>query len=170
MEYAVVLRFDEQTESRALGYMESVAVEYMLSHRIPPHVTFAVFTKENETGLRALLTDFAERLGAFDMAFASVAAFVPQVLFLAPVTTARLLALHAAMNQALAGAVSVRNPFYLPDRWVPHMALEVKLDGGRLSDAFRTLQGSFRPFAGRAVRLALAECEPYREMFSLPLS
>lgn len=53
---------------------------------------------------------------------------------------------------------------YLPNQWVPHAALAVKLSPETLKVAFDAVQSEFQAFGGKADRIALAKCNPYKEL------
>lgn len=173
MEYAVILRFDGKTEKKVSRLIDGVAKasanSCMTDDGIPPHVSLSIFSKENDAGLKDILTGFAERTDAFDLRFDSIGVFNPEVLFLAPVATSCLIGISAEINKKISGIASGLNGYYLPDRWVPHMALGIKMNPEELLKAFAALQKEFSPFSGKAIKIALVECCPYREVFCLNL-
>lgn len=63
------------------------------------------------------------------------------ILFLAPVVTDDLLALHTRLQNALAGQRVTQWPYYLPGRWVPHCTLAQGLSRDEIAQAFRVLYG-----------------------------
>lgn len=173
MEYAVILRFDGKIEKKGSRLIDEAAKasanSYMTDQKIPPHVSLSIFSKENDAGLKEIVADFARPLDAFEMRFDSIGVFNPEVLFLAPVATSYLIGLCADINKKISEIASDLNGYYLPDRWVPHMALGIKMNPEELLRAFAALQKEFSPFSGRAVKIALVECCPYREAFCLKL-
>lgn len=173
MEYAIILRFDDITEQKVLHLINDIANAssntYMVKQEIPPHVSLTVFSKENETGIQSIIMDFAKGLNHFDIEFNSIAVFNPYVIFLAPVVTSYLINLSSDITSKISPVASKMNDYYLPNQWVPHMALGVKMNAEELLKAFNTLQREFQPFYGKVIKIALAECEPYREVFCLSL-
>lgn len=173
MEYAVILRFDEGTESRVLKLIKDIAEvsanSYMIEYGIPPHVSLTIFSKENDTGIKDIIVDFAKQLNHFEIKFDSIGVFNPYVIFLAPVVTSDLINISSDLNNKISPVASNLNDYYLPARWVPHMALGVKMNVEELLKAFKALQKDFHPFSGKVMKIALAECEPYKEIFCLNL-
>ena len=53
---------------------------------------------------------------------------------------------------------------YLPNQWVPHAAIAVKLTPDALKEAFAIVQEKFSAFGAMADRIVLARCEPYEEI------
>ena len=53
---------------------------------------------------------------------------------------------------------------YLPNHWVPHAAIAVKLTPEALKEAFAVVQEKFTPFEAIAERIVLARAEPYEEL------
>ena len=59
---------------------------------------------------------------------------------------------------------------YLPNQWVPHAAIAVKLSSPEaLNQAFAIVQERFSAFGATAERIDLARCEPYEELRSWEL-
>lgn len=173
MDYAVILRIDEEAERKVFPLINTITKvsgnAYMTANGIPPHVSLSLFSAENEAEIKEILTGFAKPLNRFAMDFDSFGVFNPHVLFLAPVVTSHLINIHADLNNRISPAANGLNAYYLPNQWVPHMALGVKLHDDELLKAFEVLQKEFLPFTGEIVKIALAECEPYREVFGVEL-
>lgn len=53
---------------------------------------------------------------------------------------------------------------YLPNRWVPHAGIALKLTPEALKEAFAIVQEKFRPFDAMVGRIVLVKAEPYEEM------
>ena len=58
---------------------------------------------------------------------------------------------------------------YLPNQWVPHAAIAVKLTPDALKEAFVILQEKFSAFGAMAEKIVLARAEPYEELKSWKL-
>ena len=169
MDYAIIMCFDEDTEAyfndiiRAIS--ESGASAYMTDVKIPPHITVAYFRADK---IEPIINELDEKISAFkegEIKWVSLGAFVPNVLFAAPVMSEYLLNACAEMNRLI-------EPFstpgddgnYLPYNWVPHTSLAVRLDKEGLNKAFDMASQKFTPIKGKSRRLLLAECNPYREI------
>lgn len=168
MDFAVVLYFDSSTEGKIQTLIKKIADgignTYMVDHAIPPHVTVAYFGKEISDGLPELLEQVVPIIGVQNVDFASVGVFNPSVIFLAPVFTEYLLRCCTLVNEKLKPVVTVNSTQHLPDHWVPHATLAVKMSPDELKTAFDIVQREFKAFSGKATRMALAYCNPYREI------
>ena len=173
MEYAVILRFDKETETKVFRLINDIAKvsanSYMTDTGIPPHVSLTIFSKESETGIKSIILDFVKQLKRFEMGFDSIGVFNPNVIFLAPVVTSYLLNVSSDISNKISKVADNLNAYYIPNQWVPHMALGVKMNEEELLKAFMVLQKEFHPFSGKVMKIALAECEPYREVFCVNL-
>lgn len=173
MEYAVILRFDEETETKVFRFINDIAKvsenSYMTDTGISPHVSLFIFSKESETGIKSIILEFAKQLNSFIMEFDSIGVFNPNVIFLAPVVTSYLLNVSSDISNKVSKVADSLNAYYIPNQWVPHMAIGVKMNEEQLHKAFNALQKEFHPFSGKVMKIALAECEPYREVFCVNL-
>lgn len=165
MAYAVILYFDTETSDRIDGLIrrlvENGANPYMLDHEIPPHITLSMFEKRDGEGLKHIVEGFSRELSRFEIRFASIGIFNPQVIFLSPVMTESLIGAHRAVYGGLSRAAAELDPRYVPDSWVPHVSLGIKLVGDELIKAFGTVQREFEAFGGAVTRIALVESDPY---------
>ena len=167
MDHAIILRFDEETENKIMEIIERIAQScgnrYMLDEQIPPHLTVSYFCCERIEPvidkIDAHISDFSRG----EIRWTSLGAFVPQVLFAAPVLREYLMDMCVRIN-GLVEDISVvgDSGHYLPYQWVPHTTLATKLNQEELCTAFEISVKSFTAFAGEANRLVLAECSPYR--------
>lgn len=173
MQYAIVLYLDRETEDR-IAYMmrrlaESGANTYMLDNKIPPHITLAMFEKENEDGLTETVECFARDIHCFDVYFESIGVFNPAVIFLSPVVTEYLTGIHRTVHGCLSKIIADMDGNYTPDHWVPHASLGVKMTGAELLGAFEAVQREFAAFTGTVTHIALAACDPFFELYRFDL-
>jgi len=168
MTYAVVLYFDVKTELYIQNLMNHLCDKgmntYMLDNKIPPHVTISLFDKYNTDGLVNIIKKFADSLKSFELCFASIGVFYPPVIFLAPVIIQQLLEANSTIINSLKEVATDFNDYYMPGTWVPHAALGVKLSENELQEAFKIVQKEFKTFSGIITKVALAECNPYKEL------
>ena len=167
MDYGIALCFDKDTELYFNSIMaaisdETASAEKRTSPSFPPHITLACFSAESIDPIIKELGRYASGLKASDMTWVSLGAFVPSVLFAAPVINDYLLSANAALSRLL-------EPFalhghYLPNKWVPHTTLAVNLSHDELVKAFDIASQQFNFFAGKCNRLLFAECEPYKKV------
>ena len=57
----------------------------------------------------------------------------------------------------------------MPNRWVPHVGIALKLTPDALDVAFDIVREMFTPFEATVERIVLAKAEPYEEMKSWEL-
>ena len=170
MDYAVVLYFNKETEDKIQTIISKVADSgvnsYMIDTKIPPHVTIGAFDSDYEENILIDKINInIHRFQCGDIFWASIGVFNPNVIFLAPVLTEYILFLNKTINQELKTITRVGDRgYYLPNQWVPHTAIAIKLNQIELSKAFAVVQEEFVAFAGKVNRLALAKCNPYNEI------
>ena len=169
MDYAITLYFDKTTEDYFSNIITAIAhsgvSNYMVDTKISPHITISFFSTEQIERIKNTLDDNLSVFTAGDINWASLGAFVPQVLFAAPILNEYLLKACITANRITKPfAGSGDSGHYLPYQWIPHTTLAVKLNHSGLKTAFDIASQQFTPFRGRSERLALVECNPYNEI------
>lgn len=130
-----------------------------------PHVSMAVYDRADVDGFRADLAAFAARRPVVEVGLASWGAFAgaEPVVFLAPVVTRDLLALHEDFQQRFA-AFGPIPPYHRPGGWVPHCTLAMGFDADLLPRVVETCHRAVRPIRGRIESIGLVEYSPRREL------
>ena len=167
--YAIVLYFDDATNKIIGNVIERAAVlsgnSYMLDINIPPHVTLGCFFSDEQLDLHERVESFVKSVTPFEVTFHSIGAFEPYVLFASPVKDERLTQLNALLHESLLNSYEpAENANYLPDRWMPHCSLAVKLDAEQFAKAKAIESEIDLPFTARVTKIALAKCNPYNVM------
>jgi hypothetical protein len=174
MDYAAVLYLDKETEAYFSGIItaiaESGAGSYMTDNNAVPHITVADFHTDNIGIITDKIDNNIASFAAGGVIWASLGAFVPRVLFAAPVMNEYLLNTCINANRLI-------KPFaphcgygqYLPYQWVPHTTLASRLDGGSLRKAFDVAARLFTARKGKCVKLSLIQCSPVKEIRSWDL-
>ena len=94
--------------------------------------------------------------------------FNPLVLFLAPVVDSYLIGSCRTANELMLKVSEIGNKGrYIPDSWVPHMAVAMKMERDGLYRCFGKLSELFTPFCAEIDRMALIKWEeddPYQEL------
>jgi len=174
-DYAVTLEFDKDSAARIQEMIDEVAVvtgcDHMKKYRIPPHVTVSCFVYDDEDRSLAEMDDIAKTLHKETVFFANIGIFNPLVIYLGPVMNEFLLNTCRTVNDRILRFAEVGNHgLYLPNQWVPHAAIAVKLSSTEaLNQAFAIVQQRFSAFGATAERIVLARCEPYEELRSWEL-
>jgi 2'-5' RNA ligase len=170
MEYGITLNFEQKTAKRISGMIalahQGGGNSFMLDHAIPPHITVSMFNFSD--GDEAVIEAVSANLNRFHAGMIKcthLGAFIPDVLFVAPVLSSYLLQFCKTAHEAvkrLDGVVFERN--YTPYNWVPHATLAARLVGPELEMAFSTVSKSFFAFEGMVASMALINCETVAEL------
>ncbi|WP_054056210.1 2'-5' RNA ligase family protein [Alloactinosynnema sp. L-07] len=141
MAQGVVVLFDEQADAeiRAL-WARLDATGLPSARKFPPHLTLAMATdipKKTRSALRADLGLLS--IPSIWLAALSTFSASENVLMLAAVTDAELLAVHSAVHDVLAGKVRNPNAYYLPGSWMPHCTLVQGVSEAEVVTGFGTV-------------------------------
>ena len=174
IDYAVTLEFDEETENKIQELIDEVAkvtrCDYMKQSKIPPHVTVSALVSDNEEVLLSEMESISETIRKDFVCFANIGVFNPLVIYIGPVMNEFLYSTCKTVNERLLKYADVGNRGrYLPNQWVPHAAIAVKLTPEALKDAFSIVQEKFTAFGATAEKIVLARAEPYEELRSWKL-
>jgi len=167
--YAVVLYFDVNTNDTIGKIITRTAAlsgnNYMLDINIPPHVTLGCFFSDEQNALYERVGIFAKDIKPFDVTFNAIKAFEPHVLFVSPVKDEYLTRSNILLHELLLSNYEpAENANYLPDRWMPHCSLAVRLDEEQFAKAKAIESEIELPFTARVSKIALAKCNPYTEV------
>ncbi|MBQ8175644.1 MAG: 2'-5' RNA ligase family protein [Oscillospiraceae bacterium] len=175
IDYAVTLEFDKETHNKIQEMIDEVAsatgCDYMKQLKIPPHVTVSALVSDNETTLLSEMEDIAASMNKGSVWFANIGVFNPLVIYLGPVINEFLLNTCKTVNERLLQYAEIGNKGnYLPNQWVPHAAIAVKLTPNALKESFAIVQEKFNAFGATAEKIVLARAEPYEELKSWELN
>lgn len=167
--YAIVLYFDDATNKTIGNMIERTTAlsgnRYMLDINIPPHVTLGCFFSDEQSDLLEKVGAFAKNITPFEVTFDAIGSFEPYVLFASPVKDECLTQLNASLNESLSNDYEpAENANYLPDRWMPHCSLAVRLNEEQFSKAKAIENETVFPFTALVTKIALAKCNPYNEV------
>lgn len=167
--YAIVLYFDDTTNKIIGNIIERASSlsgnNYMLDINIPPHVTLGCFFGDEQVDLHERVESFAKSVTPFEVTFHSIGAFEPYVLFASPVKDEYLTQLNALLHESFLNDYEpAENANYLPDRWMPHCSLAVRLDVEQFAKAKAIESEIDLPFTARVTKITLAKCNPYNEV------
>ena len=136
-----------------------------------PHLSLTVFDQLDPAPMAAQLAEFAAATPTLTVTFAAVGVFpIKQgIVYLAPVVTAELLALHARFHQLLTSVTLISNPYYLPGHWMPHCSVGINLPADKIGQAVMLCQQAdvFHPVTLATVRLI--EFHPVRPIYTYQL-
>lgn len=168
-DYAVVIYFDERTSEELQNMIDKVASysgnPYMVETGIPPHVTIGLFSADNDIKLREMIGEFMHEFSGGEVVFDEIKAFEPKVLFLSPIKNEYLVTANRRLNEIMEGNfLPADHNHYLPEYWIPHLALAVKLEKEQMKTAKEAVDSLTLPIVAQATKVALARCNPYEEL------
>ncbi|MGN1369471.1 MAG: 2'-5' RNA ligase family protein [Aristaeellaceae bacterium] len=174
MDYAVTIEFDQEAESKIQEMIDEVAkatgCDFIKVSKIPPHVTVAALVSDQESALIAEMESIAESMQKGAVWFANIGVFNPLVIYLGPVLNEFLQNTCRIVNERLLKYADIGNRGrYMPNQWVPHAAIAVRLTPEALKEAFEIIQAKFSAFGATAEKVVLARAEPYEEIQSWKL-
>ena len=187
--YAVTLYFDDEASKSISNLTESLAQiidnDYMIANSVPPHLTLGMFHVE-DSDLQKLDRVFGEFVEAarkevfeekaLELPFVGPDNFLDKVLFIKPAENKNLVSLNKLLHKMFIPHFEPGdNHNYLPENWVPHIALAVKLTHKQFEEGMEFLKDqkiicrksiheqneSKQSAAVKIVSIGLAECNPY---------
>ncbi len=167
--YLVSIYFDEKTENWIRKYIESVAAKtgnrFMLDNKVQPHITIASFETDKIDEVIERLKGIRSKLERGQITWASVAAFFPSVIYLAPVLNEYLHNLSMIVTENIRSVSGVKlGKIYQPFNWIPHTTIGKKMSKEEMQIAFKVLQNSFGMFSGETVQIGVAKTNPYEDI------
>ena len=173
--YAITLYFDSHTNELILEAMKDIATatgnNYMLDNSVPPHLSLGLFHAEEEKAgeMENLFEQFAEALksegGNLSLNFNGPDNFADKVIFLSIARDEPLMKLNRDLHHLfLPHFEAGDNRNYLPENWVPHIALAVKLDNQQFEKGFSAAKSFPLPKSAKITSATLARCNPYNEV------
>ena len=170
VDYAIVLYMNDEQTAMVNGMIRELAPEcgsdFCLG--IVPHVTISAIISDDEEAVKEEACKLSRLLTGGEIKIASIGVFNPFVLFLAPVVDSYLTESSRIANDTMLKVSEIGNKGrYIPNNWVPHMAVAMKMDKEGLYKGFKKLSEIFNPFTARIDKMALIKWEeddPYQEL------
>ena len=179
--YAVSLYFDGESASKISCCVKETAEAsenfYLTEHEVPPHMTLGVFHASDDEleKLKSLFKEFASKIGrTFTVGFDGADSFLGKVIFLRISEESRthLSELNSILHDFLLPDFEAGdNRNYLPQNWMPHVALAVKLNSVQFKSGMNFLKAhnELIPTVANVVSIGLARCNPYEEITRISL-
>lgn len=167
--YTISIYFDEKTNKIIQQYINLIAKKsgntYMLDNQVPPHITLSAFDTQNELAVIELVENMAKTWKCGKLQWVSVGAFMPYVVYLAPVLNRYLFELSKEIYEKLnvIGGVSIRR-CYQPFQWLPHTTIAKMLSKEEMITVFQIMHNSFGVLEGMAVRVAVTKTDPHMDI------
>lgn len=124
-----------------------------------PHVTLTACDDIDLSITQSALREFAVTYAPSPVQFGSIGTFSngTSVVFLAPVVTARLAAVHAEFCDTFQRRLAVPWDHYRPENWIPHCTLAQELDTADVPAAIDICQQIELPFFGTFEAIGIVE-------------
>lgn len=167
--YLVSIYFDKKTNKVIQNYINQVAEKtgntFMIDGKVSPHITISAFETKHEDVVIRKLEESVKEMKQGRLQWASVGAFLPYVLYLAPVVNEYLHELSEKVYESIKEVDDTKiSLYYRPFQWLPHTTIGKKLLTEEMLAGFAVLQKSFTMFQGKVVRIGLAKTNPYQEI------
>jgi 2'-5' RNA ligase len=176
MPYAIELDLDHVGIARVMKLWQQLHTEFggadLVSMGATPHVSLAVIPEADKSELTSIIQECAGYTAPIASCLSAAAAFPTRegVIFLVPVVTTHLLALHHYLCERLAAASITVNPLYRQEHWIPHCTVALDLPPYHVNQAFALACAAdvYHPIQLDVIRLI--EFRPIRTHIHLPLS
>ena len=165
MNYSVVFYFDDEANKKVKSLIHLIVDkgvnDYLISNKVPPHITIADFECEDISAVINSLEVNKNKIKQGFVCWASIGVFSPTVLFLAPVVNQFLLQSCEMVNNSIQVVPKVEsNSNYVPYQWIPHTTIAAKLNSKELETAFLVATDNFKAFGGYLTKLAVIQNKP----------
>lgn len=168
MTYAIAVDFDiestDKMRKKIIEIAQSNINPYMVINKIRPHLTISLFEAANELEANEVFKDICTYVTSDPIKVCNIGMFEPKVIYYAPTRSEFLISLNKITTNKLFEVGINPDEYYLPEQWVPHIALGVQLTSIELIQALEIVKRNFEPFNAMIEKVVLAECNPYKEI------
>jgi 2'-5' RNA ligase len=173
MAYAVELYIDG-LDAQPIRRLFELTHSELIRIGASPHVSLAVFDEIAVPRLIDVVRSFAETTHPFNIQISSVGMFpgsgIGNVVFLAPVVTEELIALHKRFHHQLDNSGLECDPLYLPGNWVPHCTITMEEGLTESLETIKTILGQNILGEYQVSELHVVEFRPVVSLASFKLS
>jgi 2'-5' RNA ligase len=134
-----------------------------------PHISLAVFSDLEPGVFEPDLRRFAAGQSAFPVRLNGVGSF-PEVLFLRPEPTQRLIKIHRDFHNLLATLGMTPIAYYRSDQWIPHCTMAQDVAAELMPRALEIGRQKFPPVDGMIERIGLVQFRPVVRLCTFPLA
>lgn len=163
MAFGAAFLFDSVTEAafRSLWQAQADAglPSFMLGVDYPPHITAAGSREGHQAPIPEAVRARLSALAPLPVQWASLGVFPSSegVVFLSPVISTDLLALHRDVWQLFINHLTAPVPYYRPGQWVPHVTLAFGVAAHQLGAVTELLSRQAWPKGGSIDRLLVGD-------------
>lgn len=175
MPVAIEFFLDERSADVVRRIWRQIAEAGISSHLhtsgVRPHLTLAASDAVGDPAVEAALREWAAATQPRALTFNGVGLSTsdPANVFLTPIITADLLALHQELHHRIEGYLVEPWARYLPRRWTPHCTLIERVPASQLAQTIEIARAAPLPLEARLIALALVEFRPFRLRTTFPL-
>jgi 2'-5' RNA ligase len=164
MPFYIALAFDLQSTTAIYPYWEKL-LEYdseIFEKNFPPHISLFLCKQLDVTAVMEKIKMIANRFEQFELKFVDVARFQKpgDVIYLKPDDNHTLRELYLTVHRELSANCQGINELYLPERWIPHSTIGIKIFPEVIDEAFDAARQQFNPFSVFIESIYLAEYDP----------
>ncbi|MBD7969245.1 2'-5' RNA ligase family protein [Paenibacillus gallinarum] len=164
--YAVELFFEEEFEKYVKNIWKGLKDQNISSNMydisyLKPHITMAVYSDipSIESICRRLSTYF-DSVIELELKFDVLASFpTTGTLFIDPTVTEDLLKMHKKYHAEFSDLFEFSNPYYIPNNWVPHCTLAIRLSPEQILDAMKYCYKDFVPLRSKVIEVGIVKLE-----------
>lgn len=172
--YLISVYFDAKTNKILQKHINEVSEvtgnDFMLSHKVPPHLTILQLEARSEKVLEPYMADIRGKSLAGWIDIVSVGMFLPRVLYLTPVYNECIDGILRLAYDVFSGIPEVCiNKYYRPFSFQPHITVGKTLSEEQMGQAFEKLQRSFVPIRGRIMEIGLSKVNPHEDIVRFAL-
>ena len=166
MPFAVVLRFDSQTEEHIFDVWNAIheagISSSVLKASYRPHVSLGVCNRLDASAFEAELSTYAASVAPFSLSLSSVGIFpgAEGVVFLGITVTEQLLNIHAAFHRFFEKHAQEQWAYYAVGNWVPHCTIASGLSDQQISEAVAVCRQISLPLPAEITGVGLVEVSP----------
>ncbi len=141
--YSIGVYFDAESEAKIRALWKKLAekgvADYLHNTNSRPHLTLAIYKDLQLIKAHHILMALCEEYAAIPISFQSIGIFpTTGSIFLGPVVTQPLLALHRQVNAEINPFADLPEfPYYLPEQWVPHCGVAIEVENKDIPAVFR---------------------------------
>jgi 2'-5' RNA ligase len=146
MSFVLELQFDLSSETFVTEVMQQLKdsglPSNLLEKSVSPHLTFLASETMLDKRTLEKLDKLLESQTALLLSAVSLGTFVNEqgVLFLGVVVNQALLDIHFSVYDCVIQSSPQLNPYYVPERWVPHITLATGLTREQLAQAVERIE------------------------------
>ena len=165
MIYALEMFFDINTERKIMNYYtdikENGISSYLLDIENIPHITIGVFNDIDLDRTNETLKVYCSKIEKFKIRFGSIGIFTQpkSCVFIAPDITGKFIELHKSLHQAFNYCFAQGFEYYLPDKWIPHCAVDISNDINVVCRSTEYLIKTFKPFEALITHIGWVEVQ-----------